>query len=291
MKQYPYLEEFLTAPLTDIKQLAPASLVFVAGGTRRKAVSVGISTESDAYMAWTRQQMIACFNLLFQHGVTHIFTPLIGPTNFNEVGKYRDRLIDWIVEGLSGPDALADYEQLGWRVRLLTDETIPKLKALAERLHHMTPPTYTHTLWIMVLPKADGPWQWLLTAAQKANVQTRQGAIEVLLGEEVAPVSLYLGHGKPEIFEGLTPFLAGNVACYWRQNLGYDLDERLWRTILYDFVYTRATWRKDKLGRAEEAMKYQPLWNKPAVIGLGTRLDSFWYPVPTPDPFADEGVE
>lgn len=288
MKQYPDFEEFLTGSLEKVRIVAPATIIFVAGGTRRKAASMGLSTESNAYAAWTRQQMISCFDLIFQHGVKNIFTPMVGPTNFNEVGKYRERLVDWIAWGLSGEDALADYQQLGWRVRLLTDETIPKLKETADRLHSITPATYEHTLWIHIVPDADLPWRWLLAAVKNGDVTTRQEAVQALYGERIPPVSLYLGHGKPEIFDEFLPVLAGKVQCYWRQNLGYDLDEHLLRTILYDYAYMRTTWREDKAGRAEEALKYSHIWEKSAVIGLGTRLGPFWYPTPTPAPFDEE---
>ena len=285
MKQYPDLEEFITGPLENVIVVAPATIVFVAGGTRRKAAAMGFSTESDAYSVWTRQQMIACFDLIFQHGIKNIFTPLLGPTNFNEVGKYRERLVDWIAWGLSGKDALADYHRLGWRVRLLTDETIPKLKETAERLRHITPASYERTLWIHVLPDDELPWRWLLSAVKNSQANTRQEAVQALYGEDIPPVSLYLGHGKPEIFTKFLPLLANQVQCYWRQNLGYDLDERLLRTILYDYAYTRATWREDKAGRAEKALKYSGIWEKDTVVGLGTRLGPFWYPTPTPTPF------
>jgi hypothetical protein len=287
MKQHPDLEEFLYGPLENVRAVAPATIIFVAGGTRRKAVSMGLSTESDAYAAWTRQQMIACFDLIFQHGVKNIFTPMVGPTNFNEVGKYREQLVDWIAWGLSGEDALADYEKLGWRIRLLTDETIPKLKETADRLHAIIPAKYEHTLWIHIVPDAELPWRWLLSAVKNNNVSTRQEAIQALYGEDVPPVSLYLGHGKPEIFDEFLPLLTGKVQCYWRQNLGYDLDEQLLRNILYDYAFTRSTWREDKAGRAEEALKYNDIWEKAAVVGLGTRLGPFWYPSPTPSPFED----
>ena len=285
MNHQPQLEKFITGSLETVKAVAPATIIFVAGGTRRKAISVGLSTESDAYAAWTRQQMIACFDLIFQHGIKNIFTPMVGPTNFNEVGKYRERLVDWIAWGLSGEDALADYERLGWRIRLLTDETIPKLKETADRLHNITPTTYEHTLWIHVVPDAELPWRWLLSSIKNSQASTRQEVVQAVYGEDIPPASLYLGHGKPEIFDEFLPLLTGKVQCYWRQNLGYDLDQLMLRTILYDYAYTRATWRKDKAGRAEEAMKYNHIWQKAAVVGLGTRLGPFWYPTPTPDPF------
>ena len=54
----PVLEEFLAAPLDALRPFAPASLVYAAAGTRRAAVLAGLSTESEAYVGWSRGQMV-----------------------------------------------------------------------------------------------------------------------------------------------------------------------------------------------------------------------------------------
>ena len=69
--------------------------------------------------------MIACFELFFRFGVRHIFNTLIRPNQFAEVGRYRERLLDWLDWGVAGPEALADYARLGWRVRLLGTMSVP----------------------------------------------------------------------------------------------------------------------------------------------------------------------
>lgn len=282
--KYPSLEGFLAGTVENVAAVAPDAIVFVAGGTRRKAISMGISTESDTYMAWTRQQMVNCFELIFNHGVNTIIHTPLGPNNFREVGVYRDKLVRWAADGLAGEAALADYGRLGWRVRLLTDETI---LALGEAAALLRQTEGERTLWLHVTPSHEWFWSHWLSAMQRAQADTKETAVRALYGEDVPTANLLLGHGKPEFFTDVLPVL-GNAQCYWRQNLGYDLDEALLRTIIYDYAYTRATWSEDKLGRAEGAMSHRGLWEKPAAIGLGTRLGPFWYPLPTPDPLADE---
>ena len=284
MKKYPTIEDFWTAPIEDIREVSPKSLVFVAGGTRRKAIAMGISTENDEYMAWTRQQMITCFELIFTHGVNTIIHTPLGPNNFREVGQYRDRLVYWAAEGLAGKEMLGEYGRLGWRVRLFTDETIP---ALGEAAAILRQTQGERTLWLHVTPSHEWFWKHWLTAVQKTEASTRETAVYALYGEDVPPADIFLGHGKPQVFTDVLPVL-GNAQCYWRQNLGYDLDERFLRTIFYDYVYTRATWRENKQGRAEEAVPYQTLLDKPAAIGLGMRLGPFWYPAPIANPFGND---
>src|SRR5689334_16005635 len=119
MISIPSLDEFLTTPIEAVREVAPATLLLGVGGTRRSAVLAGISTTSDEYAYWLREQMLACMELLFHHGVQHIFTVLVAQSQWREVTPgYREKLIDWINWGIAGPEALADYARLNWQVRL-----------------------------------------------------------------------------------------------------------------------------------------------------------------------------
>jgi hypothetical protein len=61
------------------------------------------------------------------------------------------------------------------------------------------------------------------------------------------------------------------------------LDQRQLRAILYDYAYLRKTWKKDKSGRAEQALVERDLWERGNVLGLGIRKGPFWYPAPFED--------
>src|SRR5436309_1334957 len=114
----PSREEFRVAPLEEIARVAPATTIYVPAGTRRAAALAGVPAEGRAYARWSRERMIACLDLLFQHGVQHLFTLLITPSQMQEVGPYREQMLAWTEWGIGGPEALADYARLGWRVRL-----------------------------------------------------------------------------------------------------------------------------------------------------------------------------
>ena len=111
--------------------------------------------------------MINACQLIFDHGVRHIFTVLATPGQFREVGQYRARLMDWIAWGVSGSEALADYARLGWRVRLVCDDDLPGLHTVRERLHEVEPADAQKTLWFLVVPDEEAPWRWLLTAVSR----------------------------------------------------------------------------------------------------------------------------
>ena len=273
------LETFLQSTITDIASLVPATVVYTMGGTRRAAAIAGMKPESDAYIEWTRQQMVQGVEMLFRYGVKHVFVMAITPENYREAGAYRERLLDFTDWGIAGPEAIADYTRMAWRVRLLGSEDIPELKPTAERLRQHTAQASNHTLWCLTVPDEDAPWRQIL----QTNAQTRQEAIQALYGEAIPPITMFLSTGKLMFnLNLLPPLLVGKVQCYWRQQPGHSLTEQEWRTILYDYAYTRATWRQDKEGRAEQALAHLDTWRTAPTVGIGTQLGPFWYPAPFP---------
>lgn len=277
----PERSAFLAAPIEEVTALAPKSVVFAAGGSRRAAVLDGISPESAGYIHWARQRLIESVELLFRHGVNHVFTIAMTPDNFRESGAYPEllrRSIDW---GLAGPQALADYARLGCRVRLIGSAGIAGLESTAARLRQETATDRARTMWSLVVPDAGAPWRWILAAAQASGAKTREEAVEALYGEPVPPVTLLLSTGKPTITTTLLPpLLIGKVRCYWRQRPGPGLDQKEWREILYDYAFMRATWQQDKTGRAEAVLRQRRGWEQAPTLGLGTRIGPFWYPEP-----------
>ena len=272
------LEEFLAAPLAEIMRVAPSSMVYAASGTRRQAALAGIDSSSNAYAQWSHMQALNAVDLLFAHGVLHVFTLLAGPGQFHEVGAYRAHLLDWIEWGLASQEALAEFRNRGWSARLLCDEGIPQLDRTRQRLATLTGPV---TVWFQVIPDSEAPWRWLLDAAHRSKARTRAELAQALYGEEVPPVKLYLAFGKPVIApELLPPLLADTVQCYWSQRPGYALATEELRRILYDYAYLRPTWQADKTGRAEEALAHADVWRNGSILGLGQRLGPFWYPLP-----------
>lgn len=282
----PTEEEFLAAPIEKITPLVPQTIFFGAGGTRRSAAMAGISPESDDYVHWLRGRMVNCFDLIFSYGVRHIFTPALIPSQMKEVtAGYREKLFEWTDWGLAGPEALTDYERLGWRVRLFGAESLPALTDAAERLCQAMPEPRRHNIWWTLMPEFDSPWERILAAAHRSGAQTRSQLVQALYGEEIPFGSLFLSFGKPVVTPALLPpLLVDTVHCYWMQRPSYELDEQQWRLILYDYTYRRATWRRDKTGRAEEALDHQAAWERGPTLGLGLRLGPFWYPAPMPLP-------
>ena len=279
------LDEFLAAPIEEISKVAPTTLIFAAGGTRRSAELAGIPTPSEEYVRWSRKGMIKCCKLFFRHGVKHIIANVSAPKQYKEVTTgYREKLVEWLNWGLSGPEALNDYTRLGWQVRLIGTNSLPMLESSANLLERTQLKQNGPTLWFVVASRNDAIWEELFTIVRQKQIQTRSEAIQALYGDDIPLATLFLSFGKPEIFPAIIPpLLMGELQCYWTQKPGYDLDSQTFRKILYDYAYLRKTWMADKTNRAQEALKYRDAWEKGPTIGLGMHLGPFWYPEPVLD--------
>src|SRR6476646_7516534 len=96
----PSIEEFIAAPAEQVASIAPTTMVLAPGGTRREGVLAGISLQSDEYTRWSRERMIKSVDLLFSLGVRNLFLTVLRPAQLAETGHYRERLIDWIDQGI-----------------------------------------------------------------------------------------------------------------------------------------------------------------------------------------------
>ncbi len=286
----PSIEEFLRLPIEQVAAVAPTTMFLAPGGTRREAVLAGLSPQSEAYPTWSRDRMFECIELLFRHGVRHLFVTALRSAPLAEVGRFRDRLLDWTADGMAGEEALALYAQRGWRVRVVGIENVPELHAAAERLEAATPEHWEHTLWMYVSSAPDAHWDSILLAARQCQAQTRGELIRALYGEDVPLATLCLSWGKPMIGSDLMPLLvADEVQCYWTQRPGFAQGEQTIRQIFYDYAYTRRTWRQDKSTRYADVLAQRELWERPVVLGVGQRIGAFWYPAHM-DSFSTESV-
>lgn len=278
----PGLAEFLAAPLEQVVRAAPPTVLFAPGGTRRSAALAGVGPHSDDYANWSRLQMLGCLERLFKHGVRHLFAVMLRPAQVAETGPYRERLFDWLAEGLAGDSACADYSRLGWRARISGADEIAPLAAAAERLQRLSAPPAAPTVWFLLTASAEAQFRSMQRVLRNPEVTCRADAARLLYGEEIPPASLLLSFGKPLVGPDiLPPFLTEEVQCYWSQRPGFNLDDQTLRHIIYDYAVLRRTWRKEKGDRYRFVLGQRSLWERtPAlVLGLGRHLEGdFWYP-------------
>jgi len=279
MNNWPTLAEFLHAPIEAVRKVAPPTMIYTPGGTRRAGVLAGIEPWSPEFVQWARLQMLNCCNVIFAHGVKNLILPALVPTNFQEVNDRHDQLTNWVTWAIAGSETMQHYTEQGWRVRLICDERVPQLFPVVEQLRNQTAATAQHTLYWTVTFDTAGLWQQLLARLAQHPVTTQDAAIQLCYGENIPPASLLLSFGKPQISYGLIPpLLLGDVECYWTQRAGYSVDTEQLRTILHDYAYLRRTWQPEKLTRAQAAKEHPSVWQGGATLGLGTRVGPFWYP-------------
>lgn len=274
----PSLDEFLGAPLSLVRSVAPSTVLYAVGGTRRQAVLAGLQPDGEEYPRYAVAQMYACLDRLFANGVQHVIATVLQSPQLAEVGRYRERVLAWVRDGLAGEAALGIYRERGWRVRLLGGEGDPELAQIARRLRDETPHGRA-TLWYYVSLAPDAHWRSILAAA-RAGATDQQETIAALAGEPLPPAEVLIAFGKPLFGGDIFPvvFASGTMQCYWTQRPGYDLPDGDLRRIFYDYAYTRRTWVADKRPRYDALEEQRAVWERGRIVGLGRRVGGFWYP-------------
>lgn len=275
----PPQEEFLSAPVETVAAVAPQSMVYAPGGTRRSATFAGIEPWSDAHVRETQKRFVDCLDVIFCYSVAHVFTPILMVGHFKEHAGLEEKLLLRMGEFATDPFLLQMFGERGWRIKLVPSEFTDLLRPYMEWLDRCTPTTFKHTWWMTVTPSYESWWSSMIALAKAEHVLTRSDAICAMYGEYVPPIELCFAFGKPMVSPDLfPPLLMDNVQCYWSQQAGYSLTHQQFRKAVYDSALLRNTWQKDKAARAKEASAHRELWQREVILGLGKRLGPFWYP-------------
>jgi hypothetical protein len=275
----PTLEQFLLSPLKNIIETVPNSIVYAPGGTRRSALFQNIEPWTREYIQWAQAGTINCLELIFRHGVRHIFLPLFMSRHVQEITDLEKELARPASYFVASDSMLEAYCARGWRVRLTGGDFSPHLREAQARLRAETPASSQKTLWWTASLGIQAQWETIFASIAGKHIQSTADAIRAVYGEDVPPITLFLGFGKPFVSPELfPPLLQGDVQCYWSQQIGYSLTERQLRMILYDYAYLRQTWSEDKTARAAQAQADRALWESEYILGLGRRIGPFWYP-------------
>jgi hypothetical protein len=271
-------DDFLKAPLDAVREVAPTTVMYAVGGTRRQAVLAGLEPDGEEYPRFAVTQMYDCLGRLFDYGVKNIIATVLQSPQLAEVGRYRERVMAWVADGLVGNAALEVYRARGWRVRLLGAHADSGLGEVAQRLREATPDGDV-TLWYYVSLRPDDHLRAVLDAA-RAGARTQAEAIAALAGEPVPPAEMLIAFGKPIFGADIFPTLfgAGTMQCYWTQRPGYDLPDSDLRRMIYDYAFARRTWVADKRPRYTALAEQQDVWARGTIVGLGQRVGGFWYP-------------
>lgn len=277
--EIPTIDEFMAASVDTVAAVAPRSMVYAPGGTRRSATFAGIEPWSAEYIRETQDRFAACLEVLFRNGVEHVFTPMIMVGHTNEVDDVGQQLIVLTGKFATDPHLLGIARNRGWRIKLAPSTYDSVLQPYVECLEQNCPENPTRTWWLTITPSYDSWWSRLIAAVKVGDVLTKVDAIRAMYGEDIPPITLCFAFGKPMVSPDLfPPLLMDNVQCYWSQQVGYTLTDRQFRKVLYDYAVVRRTWQKNKTLRAKQAEAFRDTWEQEVILGLGKRLGPFWYP-------------
>mgnify|MGYP001298608110 CR=1 FL=1 len=276
---------FLSADRAEVAAVAPATVCFAPGGTRRHAVLEGVPLDGDAYVRWSQARIFDCIDLLFALGVQHVIVNVLRATQLAEIGPYREQLLGRVEAGLGSDSALEAYAQRGWRARMILGGDLPELAALDARMRDATAGHSAGTVWWYACAGIDQYWAAVLAAAAQSGARSREALVTALHGEDIPPATMLISFGKPMLVADIAPpLLCGDLQAYWYQRPGYSLTEADVRRIFYDYTFLRRTWQANKAARYGEVESQRELWERQTILGLGTRLGPFWYSNPACEP-------
>lgn len=177
---------FLAGPISAVRNVAPPTVILAAGGTRRRAALDGVTANSPDYMQTARKQMLEAVDLLVDHGVRHVFVPILVDGNFLEqTSGYREKLLGWLAQGLVDEAAVGFYAVRGWRVRLVGAELLPELAGAAQILRERTDDSSERCVWFTAMPTSEAAWDITLRAALRHQACSRRDAILALYGRDI----------------------------------------------------------------------------------------------------------
>lgn len=292
-------ERFLQLSTEEVAALVKATgrkvCVFPVNGTRRWFMlehAEKIKADFfEAYMNVSIQNHAELCALLFDHGIDVILAPVFGHELMHRGDEYTKRVgIDGLVRTATDKNYHEFFERYNVRVRFYGDYRdvltgTPyeyALKSMYEVMeatrHHSGPRLYFGVF-------ADKVTETISRLSvehylAEGSVPDRQTLIRKYYGEDLPPVSMFIGFDKFSTFD--MPLLAtGDEDLYFSLSPSPYMTEYQLRAILYDHIYVRRTPEPDytKLGQEElDWLRDYYRKNKDYAFGVGKLKFNLWIP-------------
>ena len=130
----PTQDEFLAAPVEAVAAVAPRSMVYAPGGTRRSATFAGIVPWSAEHVRESQNRFVECLDVIFRYGVEHVFSPMIMVGHAKEVDDIERQLIVRVGEFAADPYLQDMVRRRGWQIKLAPSAFSQALEPYAEEL-------------------------------------------------------------------------------------------------------------------------------------------------------------
>ena len=286
------LDEFLRLPTQEVAEMIRGlTLGFPVDGTRRWFLLNHPETwDVEEYKQLTARQYSKVFAMLFDHGVETILVPAFGGELLSRGDEYVREMMDGITRLAQSPIFTDFYCSYDVRVRFYGDwqrqvQGLPGSETLTLALNscaatrHIGPRRIFYGLWaedILVSVVDD-----LARSRSEAVEFTREAIVTRYYGEYVKPTDLYIGFGRPTVFD-VPMLVTSQTDLYYTVAPSLDLDARLFRMIVWDHLFGRWTQQEwDSLTETDlAALKTYYTSQHEAVLGLGEvdAATGIWYP-------------
>jgi hypothetical protein len=292
-------EEFLQLPTLEVAALVRASgektCVFPVNGTRRWfLLEHGHEIKDDffdAYMDVSIRNHIELCAMLFEHGIDTILSPVFGRELMRRGNEYTRRVgIDGLVRTATDKNYREFFDRYDVRVRFYGDYrdvlTGTSYEYALKSIYEVTDATRQNIkarLFFGVF--ADEVTDTIARLAVEhyvahGSIPEKQILIRKYYGEEMSPVSLFIGFDKFSVFD--MPLLAtGEEDLYFSVSPSPYMTQRQLRAILYDHLFVRPTPEPDYTKLKPQELDWLRNYyraHQDEAFGIGKLKFNLWIP-------------
>jgi tuberculosinol/isotuberculosinol synthase len=292
-------EDFLQLPTDEVAARVRASgtkvCVFPVNGTRRWFLLEHAGKIRDdffeAYMNTSIKNHVELCAMLFDHGIEIILAPVFGRELMQRGDEYTQRVgIDGLVYTATDKNYRQFYEQYDVRVRFYGDYrdvlmSTPYEYAL-KSMDEITEATkLNHQFRLFFGVFADEATETISRLSvehylAQGAIPDKQTLIRNYYGEDLPPVSLFIGFDKFSVFD--MPLLGtGQEDLYFSLSPSPYMTQHQLRSILYDHLYVRPTPEPDYTKLTQDELNWLRDYyrkNKDYAFGVGKLKFNLWIP-------------
>ena len=292
-------ESFLQLPTPEVAALVKATgekiCVFPVNGTRRWFLLEHAEEIKgdffEAYMEASIRNHVDLCAMLFDHGIDTILSPVFGRELMRRGDEYTRRVgIDGLVRTATDRNYRSFFERYDVRVRFYGDYrdvlTGTPYEDALKAMYDVTEATKQHAsarLFFGVF--ADEVTETVARLAvehyvAQGSIPDKQTIIRKYYGEDVPPVSLFIGFDKFSVFD--MPLLTtGAEDLYFSLSPSPYMTQHQLRSILYDHIFVRPTPEPDYRKLSGDELKWLRNYyqtNKDYAFGVGKLKFNLWIP-------------
>lgn len=295
------ITEFQSLPHQSIREMVtrngPQVCVFTFNGTRRWYLleNLGKEVTLESYIDALSTRVIEIAKLFFDFGVRTLVMPVLSPFVLNRRdGSYQQFAVGSLDRFSVDPRYRQFYDEYeisahvyGDYDKYLPNDIVPHLSQKFLSLATQTRRYQKHRVfWGICAHDAMSTITELTVSYFKKTGRTpsKQSLINMYYGAPIGPVDIYIGSGKPRVFD--IPLIStGQESLYFSLAPSPYFDETQLRYILYDHMFQRNTeeggYQVTPVTHQRELRRFY-FSNHNSILGVGVRNQKWqvWHSLP-----------